>query len=117
MRSSQRRLGTAFGAQLGEYMPHVALDCRFSDPQCSGDLFVAFATGNRLSEREQSLRDLKMLPDEALDRFFVAVADATEEAIVNALCAAETMTGYRGRTAHALPVEEVAQILSRYRNL
>ncbi|HEX5672337.1 MAG TPA: P1 family peptidase [Acidimicrobiia bacterium] len=83
----------------------------------SGDLFVAFATGNRLSEREQSLRDLKMLPDEALDRFFVAVADATEEAIVNALCAAETMTGYRGRTAHALPVEEVAQILSRYRNL
>jgi D-aminopeptidase len=83
----------------------------------SGDLFVAFATGNRLSGRRQSLRDLKMLPDEALDRFFVAVADATEEAIVNALCAAETMTGYRGRTAHALPVEEVTQILRRYRDL
>lgn len=58
-----------------------------------------------------------MLPNETLDRFFVAVADATEEAIVNALCAAETMTGYRGRTAYALPVDQVAQILSRYREL
>jgi D-aminopeptidase len=83
----------------------------------SGDLFVAFATGNRPSGRDHSLRDLKMLPHEALDPFFAAVADATEEAIVNALCAAETMTGYRGRTAHALPVEEVAKILSRYRDL
>jgi D-aminopeptidase len=83
----------------------------------SGDLFVAFATGNRLSGRAKSLRDLKMLPHEALDPFFVAVADATEEAIVNAMCAAETMTGYQGRTAHALPLEEVGQILSRFRNL
>ena len=83
----------------------------------SGDLFVAFATGNRLPSAQPSLRDLKMLPNETLDRFFVAVADATEEAIVNALCAAETMTGYRGRTAYALPVDEVAQILSRYREL
>jgi D-aminopeptidase len=58
-----------------------------------------------------------MLPNEALDRFFVAVADATEEAIVNALCEAETMTGYQGRTAHALPVDEVAKVLSRYRSL
>jgi D-aminopeptidase len=83
----------------------------------SGDLFVAFATGNRLPGKVQSLQDLKMLPNEALDRFFVAVADATEEAIVNALCEAETMTGYRGRTAHALPVDEVAKVLSRYRSL
>jgi D-aminopeptidase len=83
----------------------------------SGDLFVAFATGNRLPGAQESLRDLKMLPNESLDRFFVAVADATEEAILNAMCAAETMTGYRGRTAYALPVEEVGQILSRYRDL
>jgi D-aminopeptidase len=83
----------------------------------SGDLFVAFATGNRLSGREQSPRDLRMLPNEALDRFFVAVADATEEAILNAMCAAETMTGYQGRIAYALPVEEVARILSRDRDL
>jgi len=83
----------------------------------SGDLFLAFATGNRLPSRNTTLLDLRMLPHKALDRFFVAVADATEEAILNALCAAETMTGFRGRTAHPLPIERVAQILSRYRDV
>lgn len=80
----------------------------------SGDLFLAFATGNGLPAAVKSHRELLMLPHESLDRFFVAVADATEEAILNALLAAETMTGYRNRTAHALPVDEVADVISRY---
>lgn len=81
----------------------------------SGDLFIAFATGNHLPAQVDGHRELRMLPHESLDRFFAAVADATEEAILNAMLAAETMTGYRNRTAHALPVDEVAEVLRRYR--
>ena len=56
-----------------------------------------------------------MLPHEHLDGLFVAVADATEEAILNALCAAETMTGFQGRTAYALPLEQMVETVSRHR--
>lgn len=80
----------------------------------SGDLFLAFATGNRLPAAVKTHRELRMLPHESLDKFFVAVADATEEAILNALLAAETMTGFRNRIAHALPVDEVVEVLRRY---
>ena len=69
----------------------------------SGDIFLAFATGNHLPAQTEELYELRMLPHERLDRLFEATADATEEAILNALCAAETMTGHKGRTAHALP--------------
>ncbi|HKX75591.1 MAG TPA: P1 family peptidase [Acidimicrobiia bacterium] len=77
----------------------------------SGDIFFALATGNSLPAEPGGLFPLKMLPHEQMDRLFVAVADATEEAILNALCAAETMTGREGRTAHALPVQLVAELL------
>jgi D-aminopeptidase len=79
----------------------------------SGDIFLAFATGNHLPAKAPGLRDLKMLPHEAMDTLFSAVADATEEAILNALLSAETMTGYRGRVAHALPVDQIQDLLSR----
>jgi D-aminopeptidase len=74
----------------------------------SGDLFLAFATGNRLPAH-QARRDLQMLDHEQLDPLFAATAEAVEEAILNALCGAETMTGYLGRTARALPHEAVAE--------
>ena len=74
----------------------------------SGDLFLAFATGNHLPEGEKR-RHLEMLDHEEIDPLFTATAEAVEEAILNALCAAETMTGYLGRTAHALPLEAVAE--------
>jgi D-aminopeptidase len=54
-----------------------------------------------------------MVPHEMLDPLFAAVADATEEAILNALCQAETMTGFMGRTAFALPLD---QMLATFRN-
>jgi D-aminopeptidase len=69
----------------------------------SGDLVLAFATGNR-SLGEDGATGLAMLGDEALDRHFHAVIEATEEAIVNALLAAETMTA-RSITAHGLEQE------------
>ncbi|MBK9712484.1 MAG: P1 family peptidase [Kouleothrix sp.] len=80
----------------------------------SGDIFLAFATGNHLPQGE-GLLDLKMLPHDQIDPLFVATADAVEEAILNALCAAETMTGYRGRTVHALPLDELQRVMARYR--
>lgn len=62
----------------------------------SGDIFRAFATGNQLASETQRPRTLQMLPNDQLNSFFLGVAEAVEEAILNALTAAETMTGFRG---------------------
>ena len=80
----------------------------------SGDIFLAFATGNHLPKAAAPL-DLKMLPHEQMDNLFVATADAVEESILNALAAADTMTGYKGRTVHALPLDALKQVLAMYR--
>jgi D-aminopeptidase len=82
----------------------------------SGDIFLAFATGNHLPavSRTRALHDLRMLPHEYLNPFFDAVAEAVEESILNALVAAETMVGFNG-TVHALPLDELAAIMARYR--
>jgi len=56
-----------------------------------------------------------MLPHHHLNSFFEAVAEAVEEAILNALCAAETMTGFKGHTAHALPLDELQRVMAKYR--
>jgi D-aminopeptidase len=68
----------------------------------SGDIFFAFACGNRGLRGTESPFPVSMLPNEQIDPLFAAVVDATEEAILNALLAAETMTGRAGHTAHAL---------------
>jgi D-aminopeptidase len=81
----------------------------------SGDIFLAFATGNHLPAEAATLRELKMLPHKQLDPFFDATAEAVEEAILNALTAAETMTGFRGRMVHALPLDALPQVMARYR--
>ncbi len=83
----------------------------------SGDLFLAFATGNHLERRPDKPRQVLTLPNEGMDPLFHAVADATEESIVNALCAAETMTGRQGRVAHEMPVEEMVDIVKRHRGV
>lgn len=83
----------------------------------SGDIFLAFATGNDLPTEQKSPLNIKMLPHNALNLLFEATAEATEESILNALTAAETMTGYRGRTAYALPIEELPQIMKKYGRL
>lgn len=81
----------------------------------SGDIFIAFATGNHLKEGEPTVRAVTTIPNEAMDRLFHAVADATEESIINALCAAETMIGRESRTAHAIPLDRMVDILDRHR--
>jgi D-aminopeptidase len=75
----------------------------------SGDLVLAFATGNQLPAEM-----LRTIPNERLDSLFYAVIEATEEAIVNALLAAETMTGRGGATVNALDVESLLDVMRRY---
>jgi len=77
----------------------------------SGDLFLAFATGNRALERGNEDTSLSMRANERLTPLFEAVVDATEEAILNALLAAETMTGRAGHTACALDHELLLEAL------
>ena len=82
----------------------------------SGDLFLAFATGHHIPAQSDGLIQLAgMIPHNHLNPFFEAVAEAVEEAILNALTAAETMTGQQGRIAYALPLDELQQIMQRYR--
>jgi D-aminopeptidase len=80
----------------------------------SGDLFLAFATGNDLPAPPTAPYAITMIPHEHIDPFFEAVAEAAEESILNALTAAETMTGFRG-TVEALPLDDVREIVDRYR--
>jgi D-aminopeptidase len=81
----------------------------------SGDLFLAFATGNHLPLETNAPYDLKMIPHHHLNPFFEAVAEATEEAILNSMTAADTLTGFMGRTAYALPLDELQKVMVRNR--
>jgi D-aminopeptidase len=77
----------------------------------SGDIFLAFSTGNHLPPKAKTNWSLKALPMSAMDGLFHAAADATEESIVNALCAAETTTGQKDRVAHAIPLDALGEAL------
>jgi D-aminopeptidase len=78
----------------------------------SGDLLLAFAVGNRDPELARSAA---VVPNEELNPLFYAAIEATEEAIVNALVAAETMTGRGGATVHALPHDALVEVMRRHR--
>ena len=75
----------------------------------SGDLVLAFGTGNRSLESEE-LIPLQMIPESSIDPLFYGVIEATEEAIVSALLAAETMTGRSG-TVHRLEPDLLAEVM------
>jgi D-aminopeptidase len=86
----------------------------------SGDIFLAFSTANRGMGETRPLCDpvaVRMLQHEAMTSLFEAVADSTEEAIVNALCAATTTVGISGHTAYELPLARVQEIMRRYNRL
>ena len=86
----------------------------------SGDLFLCFATGNRGLPKTDFARDprptvdVRSVNDHVISPLFDSVIEATEEAILNALVAAETMTGRDGITAHALPHGRLLEVLGRY---
>jgi D-aminopeptidase len=77
----------------------------------SGDLFFAFATGNRGLGAATGELPVRMLSDGEITPYYAAVIDATEEAILNAMLAAETMTGRDGHTVYALDGELLREAL------
>jgi D-aminopeptidase len=80
----------------------------------SGDIFIAFSTANPgVGARTGVLRP-DMLPNDQMSPLFLATVQATEEAIVNALVAAETMTGINGNTKHAIPHERLKECMKKY---
>lgn len=83
----------------------------------SGDLFLAFSTANMSGISKRDIGSVAMLNNWKMDPLFTATAQATEEAIVNAMVAAETMTGIDGHTIHALPHDRVREVLRQYRRL
>jgi L-aminopeptidase/D-esterase-like protein len=83
----------------------------------SGDIFVAFSTANPGAASPTGIHDLKMLPNDSLDPIFLATVQATEEAVINAMVAADTMTGIDGHTAIALPHDRLREVLKKYNRL
>jgi len=83
----------------------------------SGDIFIAFSTANPEAGLPRGLPKLEMLPNERITPFFEATVMAVEEAILNALVAAEDMTGVGGRTVIALPTDRLREVLAKYGRL
>ena len=80
----------------------------------SGDIFIAFSTANPGAGKEASVANLKMLPNDRINPIFAATVQATEEAIINAMIAAETMSGVNGNTVYAVPHERLKQVMKKY---
>ena len=82
----------------------------------SGDIVLAFSTGNRIAA-EAGLSNVRMIAPPHMTTLFEAAAEATEEAILNAMTAAETMTGQHGRTSHALPLDRLQEVMRKHGRL
>lgn len=82
----------------------------------SGDIFLAFSTANEHAYG-QGVTQIDYMPDNMISPFYHAAAQATEEAILNAMTAAETMEGRNGNKVYALPHDQVREILKKYRNI
>ncbi|HZQ25850.1 MAG TPA: P1 family peptidase [Terriglobales bacterium] len=83
----------------------------------SGDIFIAYSTANPGAGAAKGPHPVNMLPNEQLDPVFLATVQATEEAVVNAMIAAETMTGINNRTVIALPHDRLREVLRKYNRL
>ncbi|PYT94222.1 MAG: aminopeptidase [Acidobacteria bacterium] len=83
----------------------------------SGDIFIAFSTANSGAAATDHVVDLKMLPNDKLGPVFASTVQATEEAVVNAMVAAETMTGIENHKVVALPHDKLRAVLKKYNRL
>lgn len=79
----------------------------------SGDLLLFFSTGVKV-RREALMTEIEIFNDEWITAAHQAAMEAAEEAILNSLCMAETMTGINGNTAYALPIERLPAIMKKY---
>jgi D-aminopeptidase len=80
----------------------------------SGDIFLAFSTANPRAESAVSPTKLEMLSNEQNSPLFQATVQATEEAIINAMVAARTMSGINGNIRHALPHDRLISVMKKY---
>jgi L-aminopeptidase/D-esterase-like protein len=80
----------------------------------SGDIFVAFSTANPGVAAQKSTARVEMLPNDRINPIFYATVQATEEAILNAMLAAETMTGADGLRVFALPRDRLLAAMHKY---
>ena len=83
----------------------------------SGDIFMAFSTANPGADNASNIASINMLSNRRIDDLFEATVFATEEAVINAMVAAETMVGRDNHRTIALPHEELKQVLRKYGRL
>jgi len=83
----------------------------------SGDIFIAFSTANPGASAGDHVVSLQMLPNEKLGPVFSATVEATEEAVINAMVAATSMTGIENHHVAALPHEQLRAVLRKYNRL
>ena len=84
----------------------------------SGDYVISFSTAEdvrRTPERRSKVWSYPEVPNDLMSPLFQAAIEATEEAIYNSLCMAETMTGYQGVTVHQLPLDKLVELIRTYR--
>ena len=80
----------------------------------SGDIFLTFSTANPQAFKRESVATVQVLPNDLINPLFDATVQAVEEAIINAMVAAETMEGVNGNKAHALPHRQVIDVLKKF---
>ena len=83
----------------------------------SGDIFIAFSTANPGADGADHVVELKMLPNDLIEKVFASTVQATEEAVINAMVAAETMTGIENHKVIALPHDKLREVLKKYNRL
>jgi D-aminopeptidase len=82
----------------------------------SGEFVIGFSNANSVPrETRKMVYRMKALLDRSIDPLYKAAVEATEEAIINAMCMAEAMEGHSGHVAPALPLDEIAELVRRYR--
>ncbi len=80
----------------------------------SGDIFIAFSTANAAAFNREKVVSVKQFPNDQINPLFEGTVQAVEEAIINAMVAADTMTGVNGNKTYALPHDKVIELLKKY---
>jgi L-aminopeptidase/D-esterase-like protein len=83
----------------------------------SGDIFIAFSTANSGAWDPKGVKQVAMLPNDEMEPLFLATVQCVEEAVINAMIAAETMTGINDFTVRAIPHRELQEVLRKYNRL
>lgn len=83
----------------------------------SGDIFIAFSTANKNAFQREAFTKLDELPNDMINPLFEATVQAVEEAIINAMVAAETMEGINGNKAYGMPHKAVTDLLKKYKRI